>query len=115
MDQKTGINLSDNYNIKKIGLDFPDENLKIRIHNRVIKRLRMGMIQEASKLHKNRLSYKRMRELGLEYRYLADLLQKKKLKDEFVKKLETEIWHYAKRQRTWFRKDKNIKWVNLPD
>jgi len=52
-----------------------------------------------------------MRELGLEYRLLADLLQKKILKDEFAKQLETEIWHYVKRQKTWWEaKTKFLEW-----
>ena len=53
---------------------------------------------------------KRMRELGLEYRYLADLLEKKITKEFFLNKLETEIWRFSKRQLTWFNRDKEINW-----
>ena len=68
------------------------------------------MVKEAENLHKNGLSWKRMRELGLEYRYLADILQYKTPRQDPTEKLETEIWHYAKHQTTWFKRDKNIKW-----
>ncbi|MDP3962333.1 MAG: tRNA (adenosine(37)-N6)-dimethylallyltransferase MiaA [bacterium] len=97
-----------------IGLDLPAEDLRKKIKIRLEKRLKKGMLEEARKLHKDGLSWKRMNELGLEYRYLALYLQKKITLDEMNKKLETEIWHYAKRQMTWFKKDKRIKWFD-PD
>ena len=28
-----------------------------------------------------------------------------------IEMLETKIWQYAKRQRTWFKKNKNIEWI----
>lgn len=92
------------YNIEWIYLDFPDEILKKRIHVRLLKRIKQGMIHEAKKLHSQGLSFSRMEKLGLEYKYLALLLQKKISKKEFLEQLESAIWHYAKRQRTWFKK-----------
>lgn len=95
-----------------IGIDLSDTELKGRIEKRLTKRLKQGMVQEAKRLKKSGLSWKRMNELGLEYRYLALLLQGKMTREEFIKKLSTEIWHYAKRQRTWFKKDERIKWFS---
>lgn len=93
------------YNIEWIYLDFPDEILKKRIHERNIKRIEMGMIQEAEKLHQEGLSFERMNMLGLEYRYMAQLL-KGEIPDveTFLKILNTKTWHFVKRQRTWFKK-----------
>lgn len=85
------------------------ENLEKRILERLKKRL-PGMIHEAEKLKKEGLSYKRMNELGLEYRYLALFLQKKISKEELLAQLNTAIRQYAKRQMTWFKRNKNIKW-----
>jgi tRNA dimethylallyltransferase len=51
-----------------------------------------------------------MNELGLEYRYLALYLQKKLSKKEMLKQLETKIWQYAKRQITYWRRNKDIQW-----
>lgn len=102
-------------NILFIGLNPPKEKLKKLIHERLLMRLKKGMIVEAKRLHKDGLSYKRMMELGLEYKYLALLLQKQITKEEFLKKLETEIWRYAKRQMTWFRKYQNVKWFKTPE
>ena len=53
-----------------------------------------------------------MRELGLEYRYLALYLQNKISKEKLIEKLQTEIWRYAKRQMTWFKRDKKINWFS---
>lgn len=93
-----------------IGLDLPDKKLKKRISIRLEQRIKIGMIAEAKKLHKNGLSFKRMRELGLEYKFLADFLEDKIDKEEMKKLLETAIWQYAKRQRTWFKRDRRILW-----
>ncbi|MEK7567585.1 MAG: tRNA (adenosine(37)-N6)-dimethylallyltransferase MiaA [Patescibacteria group bacterium] len=103
--------LKNEFKIIKIGLDFPDAELKKRIHIRLLKRIKQGMIAEAKKLHKNGLSFKRMNELGLEYRFLAKYSQGEIDKKELLEKIEKGNWDYAKRQRTWFRRDKNIKWV----
>lgn len=92
------------YKSKVIYLDFKDEVLKKRIHDRLIKRIKQGMIQEVKKLHVNGVSWKRLHELGLEYRYVSLYIQKKLSLKEMTEQLEKEIWHYAKRQRTWFKK-----------
>ena len=97
----------------QIGINISPEKLKENINKRLLARIKMGMIDEAENLHKKGLSWKRMEELGLEYRYLAYYLQNKITKSEMISKLQTEIWHYAKRQMTWFKRDKRIKWIDL--
>jgi tRNA dimethylallyltransferase len=109
--QATSEARSMNYEVCKIGIKIPDMELKKRIISRLAKRVKQGMIAETKRLHEAGLSYKRMRELGLEYGALADLLQNKISKEEMTERLQNEIWHYAKRQMTWFRKDKNIVWI----
>ena len=100
------------YNAEIIGLDTDDENLKDRINRRLIKRV-PGIIKEIKKLRENGLSWKRLESFGLEYRYGALYLQNKISKKEMIEKLNIEIWHYAKRQRTWFKRDKRIEWQNI--
>jgi phenylalanyl-tRNA synthetase beta chain len=75
--------------------------------------IKKGMVNEAKKLHASGLSFKRMRELGLEYRALADYLQNKITKEELIETIKKENWAYAKRQITWFKRDKNIRWINI--
>lgn len=97
-----------------IGLNIDRDELRERIMLRLIKRLKNGMIEEVKSLHKKGLSWKRMGELGLEYRYVALYLQKKITKKAMIEKLHTEICRYAKRQMTWFRRNKEIQWFE-PD
>jgi len=68
------------------------------------------MLAEARRLHQEGLSYKRMIELGLEYRYLALYLQEKISKEEMVDQLSAKIWQYARRQMTYWRRNKEIRW-----
>ena len=99
------------YEVLKIGIKMEEKELKSRINKRLKKRIEQGMIIEAKKLHNKGLSWKRMWELGLEYGALADFLEKKINKKEMIERLQKEIWHYAKRQITWFKRDKSIIWL----
>ncbi len=98
------------WDILKIGLDLKDDELKKRIHLRLLSRIKKGMVAEAKNLHKNGLSWKRLESLGLEYKYLSLYLQSKITKNEMLLGIEKETWQYAKRQATWFKRDKEIKW-----
>ncbi len=100
------------YDVIKIGLDMPDDILKSRISIRLKERLKAGMLREATNLHKKGLSWKRMELLGLEYREMAKFLTGKTTKEKFEEELAMDIWHYVKRQRTWFKRDTNIIWIN---
>lgn len=100
------------YTTLTIGLDLPDNALRKLIHLRLIERVENGMLEEALRLHAQGVSWKRMGSLGLECRLSALYLQKKISKIDFFEKLETEIWQYAKRQRTWFKRNKNIHWFD---
>ena len=103
------------YDVLKVGLTLPDKILKQRIHIRLFARISRGMVAETKRLHKQGLSWKRMDELGLEYRYLARYLKKQLTKEQLTNQLEIAIWQYAKRQRTWFKKDGRIKWFSVKD
>jgi tRNA dimethylallyltransferase len=92
------------YDVEWIYLDFPDEELKQRIHDRLLKRMKRGMVKEVEQLHKQGLSWKRLESLGLEYRFVAEYLQDNIPKKDMLLQLERAIWQYVKRQRTWFKK-----------
>jgi tRNA dimethylallyltransferase len=101
------------YDFEIIGLKVNQEELNKKIHTRLLARLKHGMIAEAKRLHEDGLSWKRMEELGLEYRYLARFLQNKITKAEMIEQLEKAIINYAKRQMTWFKRDQRIKWLKI--
>lgn len=92
------------YDVEYVYLDFPDDVLKERIYKRLVARLDAGMLDEAKRLRAEGLSYERMRQLGLEYRYMAMHLEGELTYEEMVELLNAKIWQYAKRQRTWFKK-----------
>ena len=94
-----------------IGIKRDKEELKKRIRKRLLKRLKEGMIEEVKSLHESGVSWKRLEELGLEYRYIAFYLQGKLNYKEMATQLQKAIENYAKRQMTWFKKDKRILWV----
>lgn len=93
-----------------VGIQADDETLKKKIRMRLFARIRDGMITEVRNLHKNGLSWKRLYSLGLEYRYISLYLRGTLTKEEMPTQLETAIWQYARRQKTWFKKDNRIGW-----
>lgn len=99
-------------NVVIIGLNPPADKLKKLIKIRLEKRLKSGLIEEVKKLKKSGLSWQRLENLGLEYKFVALFLQKKiKTKQDLLEKLNTAIWHYAKRQMTWFKRDARVRWL----
>lgn len=111
------------YDFLKIGIKKQPEELKNLIKKRLLRRLKQGMIEEVKNLHKKkRISWQRLDDLGLEYRYvsryLRGILSKPRSRAsslwgraEMIEVIERESWQYAKRQMTWFKRDKNIYWV----
>ena len=104
--------VSSNYKFIKIGLELPSEILKERIKTRLLSRIKKGMIKEIKDLKESGTSWKRLNGLGLEYRHVAIYLQDKIEKKEMIEKLNTDIWHFAKRQKTWFKRDSSIIWID---
>jgi tRNA dimethylallyltransferase len=105
--------IKSDYDFIQIGLTLPAETLHERIHTRMLSRMKKGMIAEAEKLHRGGLSYRRMKALGLEYRYLALYLQKKISKKELMEQIELGNVQYARRQMQWFKRDGRIKWFDV--
>ena len=109
------VTTSSPYNVLYIGLKTDSTVLKERITLRLTKRIKAGMLAEFARVHEAGLSWKRMEELGLEYRYGARLLQKEMSREEFMTQLTSEIYKYAKRQMTWFKRNKDIHWIEVSD
>ena len=97
------------YDALVLNIDIDPETLRKRINTRLKERLDNGMIEESEKLHANGLSYDRMEELGLEYRYISRYLRGMLTREELHTELQNKIWQYARRQMTWLRKMKNVQ------
>jgi tRNA dimethylallyltransferase len=98
----------------KIGLNPPKEKLKSKIEKRVDLMLRAGLLKETKQLMKkygpNLPAFD-----AIGYREIINYLQGKISLPETVDLIKKNTWHYAKRQLTWFKKDKEIKWIGKPE
>ncbi|HNZ86191.1 MAG TPA: tRNA (adenosine(37)-N6)-dimethylallyltransferase MiaA [bacterium] len=95
-----------------IGITFDRNIINKRIDERLKHRLENdNMIDEIKNLHKNGVSWKRLEDFGLEYRFISRYLQKKINYGELFTQLSIAIHQFAKRQMTWFNKRKDIIWI----
>ena len=99
------------YPTLKIGVKIEMDELTKKIHKRLVTRVKQGLIKEVEDLHTGGLSWKRLEDLGLEYRWVAYFLHKKIERKTMLENLEKDIVAYAKRQMTWFKRDKEINWI----
>ena len=99
------------YPVLMLGIKKDFQTLKKLIKGRLLKRLKRGMIAEVKRLKKSGVSWKRLEDFGLEYRWITKFLQKKISFLEMKKELQKDIEHFAKRQMNWFKRDQKIRWV----
>ena len=100
------------YDTLWMGINLPFKLLETKILKRLKSRMKLGMVAEARRLHKGGLSYKRMQELGLEYRSLARLLRNEITRQEFEAELFRDIRRYAKKQIGYWKRNGDITWVS---
>lgn len=105
------LKINNQFAVLQIGVKKSPEELKTAIQKRLSKKAK-GMIAEVKKLNKSGLSWKRLEELGLEYRYSAQYLQNEITQQEMLDKIQKESEQFAKRQMTWFKRDKRIHWIS---
>ncbi len=105
----------ESFGVMWVGVSPSATVLEKKIRARLIARLKTGMVAEARRLKREGVSYKRMRELGLEYRSLADLLEKKITKEQFVETLYSEIRRYARKQTGYWNRNRDIEWFDPKD
>lgn len=100
------------FEIVKVGLEMPREELYSRINKRVDAMMAHGLVAEVEGLLPHR-DNKNLQTVG--YTELFDYLLGECTLDEAVDKIKQHTRNYAKRQMTWFKKDKEIKWLNADD
>ena len=99
------------YDVFKIGIAVPAEELRRRIRKRTLQRLRGGVIGEMENLEKAGVSEKKLDEVSLYYRWVRPYLRREINQEKTLELISTKIWQYAKRQMTWFKRDRNILWI----
>lgn len=101
------------YDVLQLGLTFDREELYSRIGIRLDQRIKEGMIDEVREVVKLGATPEFLEGLGLEYRLTYRYITGKyKSFEEYREDLFKQIRHFAKRQMTWFRKEKDIVWLN---
>ncbi len=102
-----------NINFLQIGIDWPQKELTEKIQKRLNNRWQAGMIKEIKYLKSTyNLSWKKIQSFGLGYFWIPLFLQNKISKEELREKVLIAERGYAKRQKTWFYKNKTIIWEN---
>ena len=107
-----------------IGVKRSSQELKKRIRKRITAMFKQGLVQEVRKLRSSGLSWQRIEELGFEYRLVASYLREVQkvptlatlarvgtLQEELKAKIEKATEDFARRQKTWFKKDQRIHWI----
>ena len=95
------------FNIQKIGLEMPREQLYDRINQRVIQMVEMGLEAEVNAL-RPQFHLNALQTVG--YQEWLPYFEGHQTKESVVKAIQQNTRHYAKRQMTWFKKDLEIKW-----
>jgi len=99
------------YQFVAFGLDYPRQELYKRIEARVDQMMSDGLLDEVRSLSGYSRELPSMNCLG--YKELLSYLDSKCDLDEAVRLIKQNTRRFAKRQLTWFRKDKRIKWIDL--
>jgi len=111
-DFRTGAGKKRPFRIIKIALDLPREVLYARINTRVDQMMIAGLLEEVKSLLPHR-HLKNLNTVG--YSEIFDYLDGKHSLAEAVEKIKQHTRNYAKRQLTWFRKDKEFVWMNAAE
>ena len=96
------------FEIVKIGLERPREQLYERINSRVLTMLNEGLEAEARAM----LPYRDLPALQtVGYKEMFEYFDGKYDMDTTIARIQANTRHYAKRQLTWWRRDKDIQWI----
>ena len=112
INYRTGEKKKRDFRIVRVGLELPREVLYERINMRIDKMMQDGLQDEVRNLYSLR-SLKNLQTVG--YSELFEHIEGLYTLQEAVDKIKQNTRHYAKRQMTWFRKDKEMHWLQADD
>ena len=103
------------YNFVYFVLNDDRDRLYERINRRVDIMLEHGLVEEVEKLkvlgcHRNMVSMQ-----GLGYKEILEYLDGECTLEEAIYRIKRDTRHFAKRQLTWFRREKDVFWINKPE
>lgn len=97
------------FDFLEIGINTPKDKLKEKINLRVDEMIKEGLADEVENLINKYGNQQAFDAIG--YREIIDFLNKKITLEQAVETIKINTWHYARRQITWFRGDKKIRWI----
>lgn len=120
--KKTGTKISEHneaesqkespYNFEYFVLNYDRQKLYDRIDRRIDIMLEDGLLDEVKSLVDEGYSRDLVSMQGLGYKEMIDYIQERYTLDEAVYTLKRDTRHFAKRQVTWFKREKQVTWVN---
>ena len=99
------------YDYSTYGILTDREELYNRINMRVDIMIEQGLIEEVKEL-REKYNFSKTALQGIGYKEVIEYLDGRVSKEEMIEKIKLESRRYAKRQMTWFKRDKNIKWYS---
>lgn len=99
------------FEVIKIGLELPREELFARIDQRMDDMIEQGLFEEAARFYEHK-NLNALQTVG--YQEIFDFMDGLYDKEEAIRLLKRNTRRYAKRQITWFKKDREISWLR-PD
>lgn len=98
------------YDYRIFGMLWDRQELYERIDKRVDIMIDMGLVDEVEKINKNGISSTAIQGLG--YKEIIEYIKNEITLEDAIEKIKQETRRYAKRQMTWFKRDKSIIWLN---
>lgn len=106
MSRKNGVD----FDYKMFVINRQRDELYERINKRVDNMIEQGLIEEVKGILDKYSNFPTAMQ-GLGYKETKEYLDGKITKDEMIEKIKQETRRYAKRQLTWFRKNKEAVWI----
>ncbi len=114
------------YDCLVLGLEYPIDELRSRIRQRLEERFAQGMVAEVEQLQESGVSWERLAAFGLEYKFISRYLKQEMLGrggeealEDMKEKLALASGQFAKRQLTWFKRwqkqGREIVWLQPQD
>jgi tRNA dimethylallyltransferase len=107
------VNKKNNFDINMFGLLWEKEELNNRIELRVQNMIDRGFIKEVEVLLERGYSEEQIKRAGIGYSYILDFINGIIPEKDLIELITIETKQYAKRQMTYFRRDENIRWINM--
>ncbi len=98
------------FNVLQIGVKAPRKSLYKKINQRVDKMIKKGLVKEVEILAK-KYSWKMPSMSGIGYKQLGMYLRKEIDREQAIELIKRDTRRYARRQISWFKRDKKIKWI----